>query len=709
MFTSIGSHKGKSFQGRSQSMPLVLLASMISLLLFVPIHFAAGCCHTLAVTEGVLAAVILLLYWRLRCGTPLEIIENALMVCAVILFSALIFTETIASTGAYWAAGFPFVSYFVKSVHMARLWVLIFWLEIVGAALLVQMQLINTPYTPVQLACLAVVVGFFWFLAHIYQAQYEAQRKRLEASYKQIDKHRSRLKTILDHAPNSIWMVDMNGRIRFANKAMERWTGISEEALCAMKDYTALLPEDVASRSREGDRLCLEGEQDVCFAQESIPDVHGRPKTFDLIRVKVRDGHGNLTGLVGFAIDISERLAAEKERHEWERRMLHVQRLESLGLMAGGVAHDFNNLLTAMRGGVDLVRTDKHLTSGTLESLDCIETAVEAATDLCQQMLAYSGKGFMQADVLNINDLLKEMRPLLFASIGKDAELHFSLADSLPAVEVDKGQIRQVILNMVMNAAEAIGDQSGDIVIQTSMQELGDVHEMKMVGEKRLPAGQYVVFEIRDSGPGMSTETQSRIFDPFYTTKFTGRGLGMSAVLGIVHSHQGDIAITSAPGEGTSMQVWLPASSRHVPLSDHGAEKSSPVVSSLENKRQGCVLVIDDEEDVMHVARRMLEHLGMAVLSARDGAEGIELYRIRHSEIDWILLDMTMPNMNGNECLLQLREISPDAYVVMSSGYNQESVAPDTMQGRPQDFLKKPYSLVRLREVSNKAMAADRD
>jgi len=689
-------------------MALVLLVTMVCLLLFAPTHILAECCTSLAVIETVLVVILALLYWRLRRGTSLEYIENALMACAIILFSALTFTETLAETGAYWAAGFPFISYFIKSVQRARYWVFAFWLEILTVALLMQMQIITGPYTPVQLVCLAIVVGFFWLLAHIYQTQYEAQHQRLEASYRQIDKHQSRLQTILDHAPNSIWLMNTQGKIRFANKAMQLWTGISEEALRKMDDYTALLPKDAGKRSRDADLLCLKGEQDICYAQESIPDAHGRQKTFDLIRVAVRDGHGNITGLVGFAIDISERLAAETERHELERQMLHMQRLESLGVMAGGVAHDFNNLLTTMQGSVELARTEKNLSADTLESLDCIEAAAEAATDLCQQMLAYSGKGFLQAEVLSINHLLQEIRPLLGATIGKNTELHFNLSEDLPAVEVDKGQIRQIMLNMVMNAAEAIGEKPGNIVIQTSMKRLTGNNPMKMARDKELAAGDYVMFEVRDNGAGMSDEIQARIFDPFFTTKFTGRGLGMSAALGIVHAHQGGIVISSSPGAGTAMQVWLPASSQPAIQPVPKPAKAPSKAAASASSGHGCVLVIDDEEDVVRVARRMLEHHGFSVFSASDGLEGIDLYKEKQSEIDWVLLDMTMPNMNGSECFLRLSDINPDIYVVMSSGYNQESLEPTLKHKQPQDYLKKPYSLARLKDVSDKAMTRRR-
>ncbi|MDX8407712.1 MAG: response regulator [Mariprofundaceae bacterium] len=695
-------------ENRRQSMSLVLLASMLCLLLFVPTHLMAHCCYTLVGVELALAAVLMVMYWLLRHGRPLEQIETSLMVCAIILFSVLSLSESLENTGAFWAAGFPFVSYFIKPVRQARYWVLLFCLEIAGAALLAKLQLITTPYTPLQLACLTIVVGFFWLLAHIYQSQYEAQRHRLHASYKQLDSHRSRLKTILDHAPNSIWMTDMQGKIHFANKAMELWTGIDEVTLRKAEDYTTLLPEAVAKRSRLADRQCLQGEQEVYYSQESMPDHQGKMRTFDLIRVKLRDGSGNLTGLVGFAIDISERLAIEIERQDLERQMLHMQRLESLGMMAGGVAHDFNNLLTAMQGSIDLARMDQEFSQEGLESLQSIETAIQAATDLCQQMLAYSGKGFVTTEVLNLNDMFENIRPLLTASIGKNIKFDFEPGDNLPAVDVDKGQIRQIILNMVINAGEAIGENAGHVIIKSSSKEISAPQQFDLMPDMPLAPGAYVVFEVCDDGPGMSEEIQTHIFDPFYTTKFTGRGLGMSAVLGIVRAHHGALEVNSAPGHGTTMRVWLPASDQAAPEAVRPAEHKSAKPSGKQEQR-GCVLVIDDEPDVMRVATRMLEHMGLNVLGAGDGNEGISQYQAHQDMIDWVLLDMTMPNMNGQECLQKLRQLNPGVYVVMSSGYNQDHMGISPEAGaaleKPQDFLKKPYSLASLREVCERALS----
>ncbi len=687
-------------------MSLVLLASMVSLLLFIPTHLMADCCYQLAGLEFILAVALALMLWRLRRKAPLEGIETALMCCAVALFSALILIESLEFSGAYWAAGFPFVSYFIKPVRQARYWVLFFWLEIISAALLAGLDLITIPYSPVQLGCLAMVVGFFWLLAHIYQSQYEAQRKRLHASYQQIDTHRSRLKTILDHAPNSIWMMDLHGRIRFANKAMQQWTGVDEATLREAEDYTALLPGDVGERSRRADRLCLEGDQNVYYSQETMPDATGQSRTFDLIRVKLLDGHGHLTGLVGFAIDISERLAIEIERQELERQMLHMQRLESLGMMAGGVAHDFNNLLTAIQGSLDLLRMDQEFSSDSLENLQSIETAVQAASELCQQMLAYSGKGFLATEVINLNDMFDNMDALLTASIGKNIELSIEGAEDLPAIKGDKGQIRQIALNMVINASEAIGENQGHIVIRSRCKKLTEPQYIGVVSGDMLAPGSYVIIEIADDGSGMSKETQAHVFDPFYTTKFTGRGLGMSAALGIVRAHHGALEMDSTPGQGTTMRVWLPAMRETAPVSS--PESDLPGSKSAEkHAHRGCVLIIDDEADVMRVACRMLEYLGLNVLSAGDGPAGLELYRTNQAKIDWVLLDMTMPNMNGHECLQKLRDINPEVYVVMSSGYNQAYMGTDSGEGggeKPQDFLKKPYNFSALHGVCDRAM-----
>ncbi len=688
-------------------MAIVLLASMATLGVFIPTHLLIGCCHHLAAVQGGLIPVLALLYWRLGRGTPVAAIENALMVCAVILFSTLIFTETLAMTGAYWAAGYPFVSYFIKSVRQARWWVLLFFVEILAGAALASSGAVQLPYSAVQMGCLAMVIGFFWLLAHIYQSQYESQRRRLHASYRQIDSNRAQLQTILDHAPNSIWMLDREGHIGFVNRAMQEWTGVSEEVLRRSSDYTELLPADIGRRCREADRLCLQGNRDVYLDREQLTDHQGRPRCFDLIRVKLRDGNGQVIGLVGFAIDITERLEAEREHRRIERQMLHMQRLESLGLMAGGVAHDFNNLLTVMQGGVELLRAGEHFSDTGTESLDSIESAIQAASELCQQMLAYSGKGFLKTDIIDINALLRDMRSLLRASVGKSITLKFELHKRPLRVEADPGQIRQIILNMVMNAAEAIDNQPGCITLRTGLRHLSGGERLQTGADAGLAPGNYALCEIIDTGAGMDRDTQARIFDPFFTTKFTGRGLGMSAALGIIKAHRGGIAIESHPGRGTTMGIWLPAC-RNAGTTGNSMGDRSGDTSPAGERWHGTVLLIDDEESVIRVARRMLERLGFDVLCAQNGRDGIELYRNRQADIDWVLLDMTMPNMNGDQCFRCLQAINPDIRVILSSGYNQESLhAADIPQ--PAAFLKKPYSFDQLRQICHKAMQQDEE
>ncbi len=679
-------------ENRRRSMGLVLLASIAAMVLFTPAHLLAGCCHPMVAIQWGLILTLGVLYLLLRRGVALKRIETALMVCALVLFSTLVFAESLADTGAFWAAGFPFIAYFIMRVQHARYWAALYFAEILLAALAAKLELVQLHYSAEQLAILASVIGFYWLLAQIYQSQYEAQRQRLNASYRQIDTHRSRLKAILDHAPNSIWMVGTDGRIHFANPAMQKWTGLSEAELRKARDYTELLPRDIAERVRRADRECLEGDGEVCLSQERMPDAKGREHTFDVIRVKLRDGEGRVTGLVGFAIDISERLAAEREQQELERKMLHMQRLEALGMMAGGVAHDFNNLLTAMQGGVELARMDGQLSQEARESLDTVETAIRAATELCQQMLAYSGKGVIRQESLALGDLIEEMQPLLLASIGKHIELSCEIAPGLPPVEGDRGQIRQIILNMVINAAEAIDGRNGRIAIRLGRRHLPEARRIgPMADERVLKPGDYLVLEISDNGPGMSPDIQQHVFDPFFTTKFTGRGLGMSAVLGIVRAHHGALDIDSAPGQGTTMGIWLPAGEAR------SEDASAPAVSDAHDASpgSGTVLVIDDEPDVLRVASRMLQHLGYEVITAGDGAKGLEAYRRHRDGIDWVLLDMTMPQMNGDEVLKELRRLDPDVRVVMSSGYNREQAG----MVEADAFLKKPYTLAALKQV----------
>lgn len=385
---------------------------------------------------------------------------------------------------------------------------------------------------------------------------------------------------------------------------------------------------------------------------------------------------------------------AEEKRINLEKQMLHVQKLESLGVLAGGIAHDFNNILLAITGNADMALRRISKDASPVEHLQRIKQAVEKAAALARQMLAYSGKGKFLVESLDLNQLLEEMLPMLEISISKNAALHLSLTKPLPAVEADGTQLRQIILNLVINASEAIADQNGEITIITSCATCSKNDLYPAWRNEDFRQGEYLCLEITDTGCGMNKETLTKLFDPFFTTKFTGRGLGMSAVQGIVRSHHGGIKVSSEPGQGSSFKVLLPASGKPVEIPD-----SVPPPDDWTGT--GKVLLVDDEETVRSIGREMLEELGFSVITANDGREALAVYRST-AGISFVILDLTMPQMNGEQCLRELQQINPDIKVIMSSGYSELADTQKLTNQGLVGFIQKPYWLNTLRDTIRK-------
>src|SRR5450755_1042732 len=352
--------------------------------------------------------------------------------------------------------------------------------------------------------------------------------------------------------------------------------------------------------------------------------------------------------LACFARDVTDRVAAERHRGVLESKLLDAQKLESLGILAGGIAHDFNNLLTGILGNVSLMRLELPVTSALREHVDQIESVTIRAADLCRQLLAYSGKGRFIVRPLDTSELVRQTAQLLQLSIGKNSTLRLDLADNLPLVEADAMQMRQVVMNLVLNAAEALGERAGVIGIATGVLHAEGEYLRSTFLAPELAEGSYVFLEVSDNGCGMGAETQAKIFDPFFSTKFTGRGLGLSAVLGIVRGHKGAIKVYSELGRGTTLKLLFPAADAAV--QKESAARPQPVL-----ERRGTVLVVDDEEVVRGVAARILGSYGFDVILATDGRDGVARFRERHAEITVVLMDLTMPAMDGVDAFREIR------------------------------------------------------
>ncbi|MCU0492687.1 MAG: PAS domain S-box protein [Chloroflexaceae bacterium] len=367
-----------------------------------------------------------------------------------------------------------------------------------------------------------------------------------------------------------------------------------------------------------------------------------------------------------------------------ERQMLHTQKLESLGVLAGGIAHDFNNLLTAILGNASLAMLDLEEHHPAYHSVLQVEHAARRAADLARQMLAYSGRGHFSIETLNFNEIITEMTALIRASISKMVFLETRLSPNLPLIDADVTQIRQVVLNLILNAAEAIGESYGTVTVSTTLVDVSP-HDPEEVAYDLAP-GSYVQFTVADTGCGMDEATQAKIFEPFFTTKFTGRGLGLAAVQGIVRGHHGAIQVASTLGMGTTFTIAFPQAREQT------SGQRPLLVQSGSWQGHGTVLVVDDEPDVRTTAAAMLERWGFTVLTAADGQEALEIYDAQRASISLVLLDLTMPRLSGDEALAILHTMRPDLPVVVMSGYRAEEITPRFAAEPHVTFLQKPFS-----------------
>ena len=427
------------------------------------------------------------------------------------------------------------------------------------------------------------------------------------------------------------------------------------------------------------------------------------PQIFEWM-AKHRDGHlfwvevnlrevklGPDDRLIVTVRDITDRKAAEEERLRFDRQIQESQKLESLGLLAGGIAHDFNNLLTAILGNIDLALLDIPRASTARDDLLTAMSATRRAAELAQQMLAYSGKGRFVIERVDVPAAIREIVQMLKASISKSADLRIRFPETLPEIEVDATQLRQVIMNLVINASEALENQPGTIDISASVVEGQAAPAFQLWPHRPLPPGSYLRIEVADSGIGMPPDVLDKIFDPFFSTKFIGRGLGLPAVLGIVRGHKGAIQVDSIPGKGTTFRVFFPASPARA------SDASAPAPAPAARTEAGLILLVDDEPGVRETASKLLARLGFQVLCAADGGQAIALFRGQAPRISGVILDLTMPNLDGVQTLAELRLIRADIPVIISSGYSEQDVLHRFAGMQLSGFIPKPYTLDGLR------------
>ena len=502
-----------------------------------------------------------------------------------------------------------------------------------------------------------------------------ARKQALDA----LAESEKRYRTLVERMPDGVYRTTPAGRFLEVNPALVQMLGYaSEEELMAI-DIRKELYFDPKERADLVTALSESGREIQVFrlrrkdGSEIWVEDHGR---------FVHDADGRVLYHEGILRDITE-------RRRLQAQMQQAQKMESLGILAGGVAHDFNNLLTGILGNATLALMDLPPNSPAQECLQEIETAAKRAAELCSQMLAYSGQGRFVVEPLNLSSVIQEMAKLLKSSVSRHITLRYQLSDVPVVVEADVAQVRQVVMNLLLNAADAIGQQQGAISISTGVATCpADYFQDARIGQT-LPAGRYAYIEVTDTGCGMDADTQAKMFDPFFTTKFTGRGLGLASVLGIVRGHHGAIKIRSAPGEGTTVTVFFPY------RADAGEGTARPTPSAAESWRgSGVILVADDEDAVRNLSRKILERAGFGVVCAADGAEAIERFREHAQQLSLVLLDMTMPRLSGEETLRALRRLprGTDVPIILTSGYSAEEAGTRFEGHGIVSFIHKPFS-----------------
>lgn len=516
----------------------------------------------------------------------------------------------------------------------------------------------------------------------------QLQAEEAERSRDSMLISKERLRQIIDLVPNFIFAKDIDGRFILANRAVADAYGSTVECLLGRTDADFAQSADEVEQFRRDDQEVIRSGKPKIVAEERITDATGRIRILQTIKIPFRLSGSSAPAVLGVSTDISDLKRAETDRVELEKKILQAQKLESLGVLAGGIAHDFNNLLTGILGHADLAREGAEPGSSLHQNVEAVSSAARRAADLCRQLLAYTGKGHFVVESIDLNRLIHDMSQMLMLSIGRKAVLRLDLAASLSPVEADQSQIHQVIMNLLVNASEAVPLQGGSVTIRTSQVQcsLAKLREM-LPGTERGLAGTYAMVEICDNGCGMDAATRARMFDPFFTTKFTGRGLGLAAVLGIVRGHQGAIDVRSTPGCGTSVRLYLPA------ISIVTTAANGPINASAEWRGSGVVLIVDDEPAVRDACSKMLAHMGFDAVCVASGQEAIErLGKAPFDEFCCVILDLTMPRIDGRETLRRMREQGYRVPVLLSSGYSNEHALQDATDLSYAGFIAKPYS-----------------
>jgi len=491
---------------------------------------------------------------------------------------------------------------------------------------------------------------------------------------------RRRSAAIIESSEDAIISKSIDGIVQSWNAGAERLYGYAAEEMIG-RPMTVLFPTEHQDEETEILARLRQGESVHHF--ETIRIRKDKEQVFVSVTISpIKNKDGQMTAISHIARDISQQKILERQSQS--------QRLESLGLLAGGIAHDFNNLLTGILGNASLLSERLSVSDPNQELLQDLVKSAEKAAELTMQLLAYAGKGRFVIAPLNLSKLVMEINKLISASIPKAVLVRMELDQNLPEIQGDRNQLQQLVMNLIINGAEAIGEGSGTVVVRTGTHRIDDLDVHLAVDGTIIKPGTYVYLEVRDDGCGMDAVTTTKIFEPFFTTKFTGRGLGLSAALGIVKAHKGTIRLSSTCDLGTTFRIFFPL-------------EADGTVEVERSEQRGVVLVVDDEETIRKIAKSALESHGYRILTASNGREALEVFRDKPKSINAIILDLTMPVMGGREVLPAIRAIRNDVPVVLISGYSESQMRPLLAVDKLTGFLQKPFTSSQLREKIDEA------
>ncbi len=673
---------------------LTLIGGLLSLLVVVPMNRLQGLPSFVNLALGVFGIACLLLCWATFRG-------YYGMKLVFFLYMAGLDLTWFGNAGSQGSIGmflFTAAMYLVIFFKGRTRWLLTGLYLINGVALVLAERWFPNlvwPFTSPSARNMDLITGFLLssvvcvLILWVVLEGYHRERERLMAALEALRESEDRFKALVVNSPMPTRVTNLDGRVDYTNHAFEQVLGYTVEDVPDIDTWWLKAYPDPEYRRQVMARwagycaVAIANGTPTPAGEYSVVCKDGRTAHMEIQAAVIGD-----RWLVMFT-DISA-------RRRGEDALRQAQKLESLGVLAGGIAHDFNNLLSAMLGNLNIAQMKLPVGSSSMPYLEILEGTIGKAAELTRQMLAYSGKGRFVVAPLDLNRHVAEITHLLAASISKKVQLQYEFTPALPPIEADAAQLQQVVMNLITNASEAIGEGSGIITLGTGLREFGAEELITGFPGQRLEPGTYVTLRAADTGCGMRPEVLARIFDPFFSTKGTGRGLGLSAMLGILRGHRAGIEIQSEPGLGSVFQIHFPASWAKIRDAVHGDE------ATVKACFQGKVLLVDDEADLRFSFSSMFQHLGFQVVAARDGCEALE--RFLPGEFALVFMDLTMPRMDGREAFFQMKARDPEVRVVLTSGYSEQESIESQHGLQPAGFIQKPFSLQDLRRVVERAL-----